>query len=47
MLKNYIFDLGGVLLDIRMQNAYERFAALGLPHAELEQGGSVYKLMED
>ena len=47
MLKNYIFDLGGVLLDIRMQNAYERFAELGLPHAELEQGGSVYKLMED
>ena len=47
MLKNYIFDLGGVLLDIRMQNAYERFAALGLSHAELEQGGSVYKLMED
>ena len=47
MLKNYIFDLGGVLLDIRMQNAYERFAALGLPHAELEQGSSVYKLMED
>ena len=47
MLKNYIFDLGGVLLNIRMQNAYERFAELGLPHAELEQGGSVYKLMED
>jgi putative hydrolase of the HAD superfamily len=46
MLKNYIFDLGGVLLDIRMKNAYERFAALGLPPAELEQGGTVYKLME-
>ena len=47
MLKNYIFDLGGVLLDIRMKNTYERFVALGLPPAELEPGGSVYKLMED
>ena len=47
MLKNYIFDLGGVLLDIRMKNAYERFVALGLPAAELDEGGSVYKLMED
>lgn len=47
MPKNYIFDLGGVLLDIRMKNAYERFVALGLPPAELEPGNSVYKLMED
>lgn len=47
MLKNYIFDLGGVILDIRMQNAYERFMALGLPAAELEKGGLAYKLMED
>ena len=47
MLKNYIFDLGGVLLDIRMKNAYERFIALGLPPAELEPGNFVYKLMED
>ena len=47
MLKNYIFDLGGVLLDIRMKNAYERFVALGLPPTELEPGGFVYKLMED
>lgn len=47
MLKNYIFDLGGVLLDIRMKNAYERFVALGLPPAELEPSGSAYKLMED
>ena len=47
MLKNYIFDLGGVLLDIRMKNAYERFVAHSLPPAELEPGGSVYKLMED
>ena len=47
MLKNYIFDLGGVLLDIRMKNAYERFIALGLLPAELEPGNSVYKLMED
>ncbi len=47
LLKNYIFDLGGVLLDIRMKNAYERFVALGLPPAELEQGGTVYNLMED
>ena len=47
MLKNYIFDLGGVILDIRMQNAYEQFMALGLPAAELEKGGSVYKWMED
>ncbi len=47
MLKNYIFDLGGVLLDIRMKNAYERFVALGLPSAELEPGSFVYKLMED
>ena len=47
MLKNYIFDLGGVILDIRMQNAYEQFVALGLPATELEKGGSVYKWMED
>lgn len=47
MLKNYIFDLGGVILDIRMQNAYERFLALGLPAAELEKAGQTYKLMED
>ena len=47
MLKNYIFDLGGVILDIRMQNAYERFVALGLPAIELEKGGLAYKLMED
>ena len=47
MLKNYIFDLGGVLLDIRMKNAYERFVAHGLPPAELEPGASVYTLMED
>ena len=47
MLKNYIFDLGGVLLDIRMKNAYECFVAYGQPPAELEPGGSVYKLMED
>lgn len=47
MLKNYIFDLGGVILDIRMQNAYEQFMALGLPATELEKGGSVYKWMED
>ena len=47
MLKNYIFDLGGVLLDIRLQNAYERFTALGLPSAELAQGSSVYKLLEE
>ena len=47
MLKNYIFDLGGVLLDIRMKNAYERFVELGLPPAELEPGSFVYKLMED
>lgn len=47
MIKNYIFDLGGVILDIRLQNAYERFVALGLPAAELEKGGTTYKLMED
>ena len=47
MLKNYIFDLGGVILDIRMQNAYEQFMALGLPATELEKGASVYKWMED
>lgn len=47
MLKNYIFDLGGVVLDIQMQNAYEQFMALGLPAAELEKGSSVYKWMED
>jgi len=34
-------------LDIRMKNAYECFVAHGLPPAELEPGGSVYKLMED
>ena len=47
MLKNYIFDLGGVLLDIRLQNAYERFVALGLPVAELDEGSDVCKLMEN
>ena len=47
MLKNYIFDLGGVLLDIRMQNSYERFTDFGLPAAELAVGADVYKLMEN
>jgi len=47
MLKNYIFDLGGVLLDICLQNANERFCALGLPAAELAKGSSVYKLLEE
>jgi putative hydrolase of the HAD superfamily len=47
MLKNYIFDLGGVLLDIRLQNAYERFVTLGLPAAELDEGSDVCKLMEN
>ena len=47
MLKNYIFDLGGVLLDIRMQNTYERFTDFGLPATELAVGADVYKLMEN
>lgn len=47
VLKNYIFNLGGVILDIRMQNEFEYFVALGLPTAELERGGATSKLMED
>ncbi|SMP38860.1 HAD family phosphatase [Fibrobacter sp. UWB10] len=33
--KNFIFDLGGVILDINMQKALDGFAALGLPESEL------------
>lgn len=47
MLKNYIFDLGGVLLDIRIQNANKQLAALGLSATELAAGSSLYKLMEN
>lgn len=47
MLKNYIFDLGGVLLDLCIQNVNKRFIELGLPSTELAEGGRIYKLAED
>ena len=47
MLKNYIFDLGGVLLDLCIQNVNKQFMELGLPSTELAEGGSIYKLAED
>ncbi len=47
MLKNYIFDLGGVLLDLCIQNVNKQFMELGLPSTELTEGGSIYKLAED
>lgn len=34
MIKNIIFDFGGVLYDIRYQNVPEAFEACGLPHFE-------------
>ncbi|MCQ2285092.1 MAG: HAD family phosphatase [Bacteroidales bacterium] len=34
MIKNIIFDFGGVLYDIRYQNIPEAFARLGLPNFE-------------
>ncbi len=34
MIKNLVFDFGGVVLDINWQAAVEAFAALGLPGAE-------------
>lgn len=34
-------------MDIRLQNAYERFVASGLPAAELDEGSDVCKLMEN
>ena len=33
--KNFIFNLGGVILDINMQKALDGFAALGLTQSEL------------
>lgn len=34
MIKNLIFDLGGVIIDVDVRNAMKRFAALGLEHPE-------------
>jgi len=35
LFKYYIFDLGGVILDINMQNALDGFRTLGIPEDEL------------
>lgn len=46
--KNYIFDLGGVLLDINMQNALDEFRALGIPEEELRYDiGETAKIMQN
>ena len=46
--KNYIFDLGGVLLDINMQNALDEFRALGIPKEELRYDiGETAKIMQN
>ncbi|MBQ7550748.1 MAG: HAD family phosphatase [Bacteroidales bacterium] len=34
MIKNIIFDLGGVIYDIRYQNIVEKFASYGIPDFE-------------
>ena len=34
MIKNIIFDLGGVIITIDQPEAVRRFASLGLPDAE-------------
>lgn len=46
--KNYIFDLGGVLLDINMQNALDGFRALGIPEQELRfDVGETARIMQN
>lgn len=46
--KNYIFDLGGVLLDINMQNALDGFRALGVPEKELRfDEGETARIMQN
>lgn len=46
--KNYIFDLGGVILDINMQNALDGFRALGVPEEELRfDKGETAKIMQN
>ncbi len=47
MFKNYIFDLGGVLLDLCPQNTSKGLIALGLSALELAEGSAIKKLMED
>ncbi len=34
MIKNLLFDLGGVIMDIKRQNCVDAFAALGLENAD-------------
>ena len=34
MIKNLLFDLGGVIMDIRRQNCVDAFKRLGMPHPE-------------
>ncbi|PWJ71642.1 putative hydrolase of the HAD superfamily [Fibrobacter sp. UWR4] len=45
---NYIFDLGGVILDINMQNALDGFKNLGVPEEELRfDEGPTAKIMQE
>ncbi|SHL05184.1 HAD family hydrolase [Fibrobacter sp. UWEL] len=45
---NYIFDLGGVILDINMQKALDGFKALGVPEEELRfDAGETAKIMQN
>ncbi len=46
MIKNFIFDLGGVILDINMQNAFDGFVALGVDPAEVAEGAPLFVLMD-
>lgn len=46
--RNYIFDLGGVLLDINMQNALDGFRAIGVPEEELRfDEGETARIMQN
>lgn len=45
---NYIFDLGGVILDINMQNVLDGFKSLGVPEDELRfDTGPTAKIMQN
>jgi len=46
--KNYIFDLGGVIADISIQNALDGFRTLGVPEEELNfDTGATAKIMQN
>lgn len=51
MIRNLLFDLGGVIIDIRRSDCVEAFARLGLPDPESHFGeysqAGIFKAVED